>query len=281
MKTKSVTLGLIFICIFMMSAYACTAVFADTTNKEIALPILMYHSVLKSKTGTYIVSPNQIEQDLQQLISLGYQSITVKQLVDYVDGSGTLPPKPIMLTFDDGHYNNLYYALPILEKYGFCAVLNIIGKFSDYTTTSGDKDNPNYSHVTWDEVAELSRGNVMEIGNHSYNMHNYKPRFGMAKRSDETEKQYVSALKNDIGKLQSIIFEYTHNRCIALAYPFGKYNQTTENVLKQMGFRVTFTCNEGVNKIRKGDRQCLYKLKRINRSGLYNTDTVISKITKS
>lgn len=247
---------------------------------SVALPVLMYHSVLKSRKGTYIVNPSQLEADFKRIIDEGYTAVTSEQVISFVDGKGELPAKPIMITFDDGHYNNMYYALPLLKKYDLHAVLNVIGKFSDFSTSSGDIDNPNYSHVTWDEVAEMSNGRVMEIGSHTYNMHNYKPRFGLSQNYGESDEQYVAALRSDIDKLQKILFEYTGKQCRVLAYPFGKYSTIAENTLVNMGFRMMFTCNEGVSYVTRGKPESLYKLKRINRSGLYDTATVINKIAK-
>lgn len=266
-------LALVSLCFFARVSLAFAA-----TDGEVVLPVLMYHSVLKSRSGTYIVSPAQMESDFKALTSAGYTAVTIRQVIDFVDGKGNLPKKPVLITFDDGHYNNMYYALPLLEKYNMKAVLNVIGKFSDHSTTSGDVDNPNYSHVTWEEVAELSRGGVIEIGNHTYNMHNYKPRFGVAQQYGESDEHYVQALKNDVGKLQKILFEHTGTQCVTFAYPFGKYNTIAERTLVEMGFRVMFTCNEGVSTICRGKPETLYKLKRVNRSGLYDTATVMSKI---
>lgn len=270
------------ILVILMVAAPCVfgAVYAYAEEESVKLPILMYHSVLKSKNGTYIVTPAQLEQDFKTLVDNGYTAVTTEQVINYVDGNGELPAKPILITFDDGHYNNMYYALPMLKKYGLTAVLNVIGKFSDYSTSSGDIDNPNYSHVTWDEVAEMSNGGVMEIGNHTYNMHNYKPRFGISQNYGEGDEQYVKTLQADIGKLQKILFEHTGKECRVLAYPFGKYNTIAEKTLVDMGFRMMFTCNEGVSAITRGKPESLYKLKRINRSGLYDTATVMKKITK-
>lgn len=271
--------AIVIICITIITL-STTLTANAVANDSVALPILMYHSVLKSKNGTYIVSPAQLENDFKRIVAEGYTAVTTKQVIDYVDGVGTLPSKPIMITFDDGHYNNIYYAKPLLEKYGLKAVFNVIGKFSDFSTTSGDIDNPNYSHATWDEIAELANGNVMEIGNHTYNMHNYKPRFGIAQKYGETDQQYVKALRDDIGKLQKILFEHTGKQCRALAYPFGKYNTIAEQTLIEMGFRIMFTCNEGVSTITRGKPESLYKLKRINRSGKYDVETVMNKISK-
>lgn len=277
MKKIIVALSMTFILltVILSGAYAFAA-----SSDSIELPILMYHSVLKSKSGTYIVTPSQLEQDFKKITESGYTAVTCEQIIDFVDGKGDLPAKPILITFDDGHFNNMYYALPLLKKYNLKAVLNVIGKFSDFSTASGDIDNPNYSHVTWDEVAEISNGDTMEIGNHTYNMHNYKPRFGLSQKYGESDEQYVAALKSDISKLQKILFEHTGKQCRVMAYPFGKYNSIAERTLIDMGFRVMFTCNEGISKITRGKPESLYKLKRINRSGLYDTATVMSKINK-
>lgn len=272
MKRLFNLLTVVFIVMYAVCNIAC----AQTDGIE--LPVLMYHSVLKSKSGVYIVSPSQLEQDFKRITDCGYTAVTSEEVINYVDGKGSLPSKPILITFDDGHYNNMYYALPLLKKYNLKAILNVIGRFSNYSTTSGDIDNPNYSHVTWDEIAELSNGGIMEIGNHTYNMHNYKPRFGMAQNYGESDAQYVETLKNDVGKLQKILLETTGKNCRVLAYPFGKYNTLAEKTLVDMGFRMMFTCNEGVSRITRGQADCLYRLKRINRSGLYDTETVMKKI---
>ena len=151
MKKAFVILLLTALLLCLIPSNASAAEQMPDTN-TVSLPILMYHSVLKSKSGTYIVSPAQLEQDFKRIVDKGYTSVTTQQIVDYVDGKGALPPKPILITFDDGHYNNIYYAKPLLEKYGLKALINVIGKFSDFTTASGDTDNPNYSHVTWEEI---------------------------------------------------------------------------------------------------------------------------------
>lgn len=251
---------------------------ACAKDDGIELPILMYHSVLKSKNGVYIVSPSQLERDFKSLTENGYNAVTCKQVIDYVDGKGDLPKKPVLITFDDGHYNNMHYALPLLKKHNLKAVINVIGRFSAFSTESGDIDNPNYSHLTWDEIADLSNGEIIEIGNHTYNMHNYNPRFGMSQKYNETDRQYVSAIQKDVDSLQKILFESTGKVCRVLAYPFGKYNDLLEKTLVGMGFRMMFTCNEGVSRITRGKPESLYRLKRINRSGLYDTETVMKKI---
>lgn len=253
---------------------------AKPSQHKVRLPVVMYHSVLKSRQGQYIVSPLQLENDFKHFVEAGFVAVSVQQLIDFADGTGALPEKPILITFDDGHYNNMYYALPLLQEYKLHAVVNVIGRFSQYTTESGDAHNPNYSHLTWDEIAQLSTENVMEIGNHTYNMHNYKPRYGVQRLCSESDEQYKTALQNDVEKLQRKLLETTGKQCRCFAYPFGKYSKISEEVLNKMGFAVTLTCNEGISEVEFGNSCSLKLLKRINRSGLYDTQTLLNKIDK-
>ena len=73
------------------------------TETSVAVPIVMYHSLLKSKSGNYIVHPETLENDLKYIQSKGYATITMTDLIDYVYNDGELPEKPIIITFDDGY----------------------------------------------------------------------------------------------------------------------------------------------------------------------------------
>lgn len=240
----------------------------------------MYHAVLNSRTGVYIVSEAQLESDLKELKAHGYEFVFPSEVVDYVYGKGSLPNKPIMLTFDDGHYNNLYYALPLLIKYRAKANINVVGRFSDYTTRSGDIDNPNYSHLTWAEIATLWNSGYVEIGNHTYDMHNYEPRYGIAPKTGEGEEDYRASLSADVKRLQDKIYDAAGRYPTVFAYPFGKYNDTARDVLDSLGFTMKMTCIEGVNVIKKGDVERLSFIRRYNRSGRYATAELLERIAR-
>ena len=116
---------------------------AWTPPESVVLTTVMYHAVLNSRTGTYIVSEKQLDNDLYAYKAAGYTTVFPSEIIAYANGTGTLPEKPLLITFDDGHYNNLYYGLPLLKKHGMKANINIIGAFSAHSTDSGDHSNPN------------------------------------------------------------------------------------------------------------------------------------------
>lgn len=241
------------------------------------LPIIMYHSLLKSQSGKYTVTPNMFKSDLQYLKNHGYTSVFVNDVIKFCEGKGMLPSKPVIISFDDGHYNNYFYGLSILKELNFVANLNIIGASVEFSSTNGDSDNPNYSYVTWQEIKELHESRLFEIGNHTYNMHKYSPRFGVCKKQYEDDASYRKNLTLDAMRLEIKLQENCGFRTNIFAYPFGKYSKLSDAVLKDLGFKAFLTCNEGINKLENGKTEILSTLKRINRSGLISTADFFSK----
>ena len=239
------------------------------------LPILMYHSISESKQGIYFVSPETLERDLVYLEGHGYTFVTASAVKAYLEGEGDLPTKSILLTFDDGHYDNLYYGYPILRKHGAHAVLNVIGCFSEYSSTH-EKDHVEYSHLTWEEIAYLARSGVFEIGNHTYRMHAYKPRFGIKRKKGESEKDYRRALTEDLETLDRILLDRCGVRPVAFAYPFGAYDREGTEIVRER-YDMIFTCYERINRLKRGDKEKFSSLSRINRDGTMTTDAFFKK----
>ena len=249
-------------------------------GEQVKLPVLMYHSVLRSRKGVYVVSPAQLEADLAALCRAGYTPVRAEAVIAYAEGRGDLPEKPVLLTFDDGHYNSWYYAAPLLRKYNDSAVFNVVGKYTDFST-GGERDNPNYSYLTWDEIAAMAENREAEIGNHTYAMHEMHPRFGAGRMDGESDEAYAAALRADIGKMQSSLCGRSGIQTVIFAYPFGEYTCESQQVLREMGFRMILTCNERVSTVRRGDPSSLLCLGRFNRSGRVSTAHMMREITES
>lgn len=248
-------------------------------SEEISLPVIMYHSVVDdpSRTGKYIITPQKFEEDIIYLKNKGYTSVTAKQLIKYVNLCEPLPEKPILITFDDGMYNNLYFALPILEKYDFSAVFSVVGSYTDEYTESGIK-NAAYSYLTWNDISNLCNNPHIEFGNHSYNLHNISPkRFGAEKNKTESTLDYINVFYQDTEKLQSEFISNCNLKPIIYTYPFGSFSNESFRVIKKLGFMMSLSCTEGINKITHSP-DCLYMLKRYNRDGNFNSESFFARI---
>ncbi len=234
---------------------------------SVPLPIVMYHGLLKDKRyhNNFFISPQLFEKDLRYFRENNYTPVFVKDLIDYVDNGVPLPEKPVLITFDDGFYNSYVYAYPLLKEYNMKAVVSIIGKLTDKASLIEDKS-PNYSYLAWDEVQELNSSGIIEIQNHSYDMHgNDHRRRGAMQKQGESIEQYRLALEEDVGNFQNQIFEMTGQKPTAFTYPYGFFSKNSKEILKNMGFRASFSCAEGINFITR-DPDCLYRLKRVNRT---------------
>ena len=246
--------------------------------ESVRLPILMYHHVLNSRTGKYIVNEKQLEQDFIFLKNEGYTPVFLSEVIDWVDGRGNLPKKPIVLTFDDGHYSNLHYALPLAKKHDVKFMVFPVTAFSKFTTESNDHSNPNYSHLTWLQIREMAESGLVEFGNHSHNMHKIRPRFGVLRTKSETVDAHREKLTNDLETAQTLIEQSGAPRPTSFAYPFGKYSKQTQAIVKDMGFRAILTCSEGVSVIKRNHPESLYELKRFNRDGHRSTENVFKRL---
>ena len=253
---------------------------AKDTPQTRELPIVMYHNILKSRNGRYALSPEKLENDFTAILSAGFTPVFMSEVIDWVDGKGSLPNKPIVITFDDGHYNNLYYGLPIAKKLGVKFMINPVTSFSKHTADSGDHSNPNYSHITWAQMKEAVDSGLVEIGNHTHRMHRFKPRFGILKMDSENFDDYTAALKSDIEYAQELIEQSGVPRPLTFAYPFGKYSKDSRELLVDMGFRALLTCNERVSTITQYDSTTLHNLGRFNRDGGISIEKLIQKICK-
>lgn len=239
---------------------------AFAEHSGVPLHIVMYHSIAKDRNrwGTYVISPDEFESDLKLIKSRGYTTVTVQNLIDYVYDGKALPEKPIMITLDDGYYNNYLYAYPLLKQYNMKAVISIVGKYTDVYSLAEDK-NSSYAHLTWKEVNEMIDSGVIEIQNHSYDLHSVdQGRRGSMKVSGETAGHYRTVLVSDAVRLQALIKANTGYTPGAYTYPYGLISSESTGILKEIGFKASLSCYSGVNRITR-DPECLFLLKRLLR----------------
>jgi len=251
-------------------------ILAAAKEQKIDVPILMYHSILRSTNtgGNYIITESAFEEDLKYLQENNYTTIVMQDLIDYVQGGKPLPEKPVVLTFDDGYSNNFLYAYPLLEKYNAKAVLSIIGYYTDLYTKTPD-ENPSYSHITWDNVNEMIKSGRVEFQNHSYNLHTTdKGRNGTKKKRGESDADYRALLLSDLGKLQDSFKANTGYVPTTFTYPFGSVSNASFDIIKEMGFKASLSCESGMNHISRNP-ECLYMMKRYLRTPKKSAESLL------
>lgn len=280
-KRRSFTvIATIVLCLAIFFAIIRLFSVSATEVPTVPLPVLMYHSVCQKAPTDYSVTPEQLDSDLAWLRNNGFTSVSAEQVINYAYGQGELPEKPVLITFDDGFYNNLSLALPLLEKYDMRAVVSIVGRYAD-DYAPADPHTDSYSYLTWSDISELIASDRIEIGSHTYDMHSRtNGRQGCAKLPTESDEEYTSALRNDIGLLRTELNRNCGIVPAVFAYPFGALCKESLPVLRDSGILMTLTCREGMNYITR-EPVCLFGIFRYNRSGLLSTAEYMERLTKS
>ena len=247
----------------------------SANQSVILLPAAMYHSVTDAgdSPAQYVISPSMLESDLQYLQAHGQETVTIHDLLAYVQDGAALPEKPVLLTFDDGYYNNYKYAYPLLKQRGMKAVVSIIGSQTALFTDNGE-ENAYWSHLRLDRLREMQ--DVFEVQNHSWNLHEYSERRGCLRRRGEDETRYETLLREDTEQTQTLITDAGLPAPTCYTYPFGACSKESETLLKSMGFRCTLGCEERVNTVTRNP-DCLFELGRFNRPAGQSTESFLHR----
>lgn len=192
------------------------------------VPILMYHYVEYVKDErdsirkSLNINPYVFENQIKTLQGAGYIFITTSQLAKIIDGKEEFPPKPIILSFDDGYLDFYENVVPIIQKYDVKAVVYVI---------SGFLDKPNFMY-SW-QVKDISSSRLFEIGAHTVN-HVYLK--GVSKETAESEiKQSKKMLENLTGR-----------SVLSFAYPSGAFDLQAEELVKKAGYKTAVSTVPGI-----------------------------------
>jgi len=203
------------------------------------VPILCYHRLRAWKpTDThsmkdYIVPVETFKEQIKILADSGYHTILPDQLFAYLTTGAPLPPKPIVLTFDDSEEEHFTIAATEMKKYGFKAVFFVM------TVTL---DRPGY--LTKQEIKALSdEGHMVE--SHTWDHHNVKKYEG---------KDWEIQVERPIKTLESI----TGKPVKYFAYPFGLWNEEAIPQLKKYGIIAAFQLVD-----KRSQQEPLYTIKRM------------------
>ncbi len=200
----------------------------DEVKREAEVPILMYHHISEVPADAdavrrdLTVTPANFEAQLRYLAKEGYESITLKDLLFHLQMGRPLPPKPIILTFEDGYRDNFTEAHRLLQKYGFRGTFFLI-------TSPIDEGREEY--LTWRQVKRLHAAG-MELGSHTYT------------HPDLRDQPYDYLVWQILGSKEAIEARIKVPVCF-FSYPSGRYDEQVIEVLKRAGFWGAVTIKQG------------------------------------
>lgn len=218
----------------------------DGTRRATEVPLLMYHYIEQAPPGADAIRrdlslpPDVFEAQLDRIQDLGYQTITLKHLVEHLTLGVPLPAKPIVLTFDDGYLNHYTEAFPRLRARGMTGTFFIISEYPH----SGNR-----AYMTWDMIREMHREG-MEMEAHARYHATLQGRNDAYLREEAMGN--IERFEQELGFTPRII-----------AYPMGQYDNGTIDAFHGAGFWAGLTTRSGV----VHDSQDMFRLRRVRIHG--------------
>lgn len=209
----------------------------ETLRRE--MPVIMYHRFIEHESekgvhGTWLPVA-MFEKHLKLMKWLGYETLTFADLAD----KGFIHrlqygKKYLMITVDDGYRDNLTRMLPLLEKYGYKAVV--------YIVTGEDHNRWDVEHPTHpdtpvalmngDEIRALGASGHVEIGGHTLT----HPR--LSTLAPEQQAREIRANKERLERLLG-------HPLLSFAYPYGDLNESAKAEACAAGYRYAVATNSG------------------------------------
>jgi peptidoglycan/xylan/chitin deacetylase (PgdA/CDA1 family) len=199
---------------------------------EGALRILLYHRV--SDDGDPLaMAPRRFRDQMDYLASEGFQVVGLVEAVALLD-SGSIAPRTIGLTFDDGFADVRDEALPALERHGFRATVFIATGVTD-GRLSFDWYERQPPVLGWDDVVELDREGTLRFEAHTVSHPN------LLSVDDATAAAEIANCKHELSaRLERPVS--------AFAYPAGLYGDRERRLAAAAGYAAAVSCEPGVNR---------------------------------
>jgi len=201
----------------------------DATRRRIRVPVLMYHYISTPPPGAdkyrldLSVTPRQFAAQLAWLRANGYTPVTLGDLYDALTSGAPLPPRPVILTFDDGYTDAYAHAFRLLRQSGMVGTFFVVTEWLD---------NGQAGYLTWDQAREMAAAG-MAIESHSRS------------HPDLTNDcDYDCRVYQVLGSVETIAAEIGV-RPRFFCYPGGRYDAGLFAVLEAAGIVAAVTTHGG------------------------------------
>ncbi len=172
------------------------------------------------------IRPSEFEGQLKFLRENGYKIVRLRDIVNFMMGRGTLPPRAVAITADDGHRTVFTEMKPIVERYRIPVTLFI------YPSAIS---NASYA-MTWEQLKELQATGLFEIQSHTY----WHPNFNKDKRR-LSPADYQKFVDWQMTKSKEVLERRLGAHVDLLSWPFGIYNDQLIAAARQAGYVAGFT----------------------------------------
>ncbi|PLS68806.1 MAG: polysaccharide deacetylase [Cyanobacteria bacterium M5B4] len=184
------------------------------------VPIIMYHDITPVKDVDYDVTPQELADHFATLKAEGMTPISIDQLVRHLETGASLPPKPVLLTFDDNYRGQYLHAFPLLQKYNFPAVWSVHTAF-----VGSPQGKPK---ATWEELKKMADSGLVTVASHTVSHRNL---------TDLTPAE----IDRELRESKQILEEKLGRSVKYFTYPEGTYTEPMKEQVLKAGYRAALS----------------------------------------
>lgn len=220
---------------------------------DVKIPAIVYHDIVEHPgSDPHAITRAAFLEQMQYLRERGYTPVSLAQLEAVRQGRATLPPRPVLLTFDDGLKSYREIALPVLARYGYPSVLSVVTAWAD-----GRHIPEAYRGrvLSWPELRAIARLPLVEVISHSDDLHHALPsnpqgneapaavtrRYDPQTRRYETEDEFRQRVRADLERSHARLRAELGRDPIGIAWPYGEYDQGLVEEAARLGMVYSLT----------------------------------------
>ena len=221
---------------------------------------LTFHDVRDdvARTGDrdiYAISTKNLARYFAWLQQEGWHPIRLKDVWQARQKKKNLPPKSVLLTFDDGALSSYSHVYPLLKQYNFPAVFAIPTSWINGNTKDAYEAYGENNLMSWDQMREMQQSGLTEFVSHSNNMHkgilanpqkNMQPaaitrEYFPKLQKYESDQAYQKRLIADLKKSKEILDLELGINTQGIFWPYGAVTKESELLAAKAGLPMSFS----------------------------------------
>ncbi|MBT8085957.1 MAG: polysaccharide deacetylase family protein, partial [Woeseia sp.] len=186
------------------------------------LGMLTYHRITSTVPGLPLpehnVTPERFREQLEGLLLRGFNFWPLRKVIEHCELRQQIPPRTVVITFDDGYENFYTNALPVLQDLGLPATVFVATAFLDaadpfpfdeWGMQYADRAPPaTFRPLRSEQCLEMHAAGLVEIAAHTHSHQDFHGRPG----------DFLNDMRSCIGTLNEMLGV----RELTFSFPFGR-----------------------------------------------------------
>lgn len=239
-----------------------------------AVIVLAYHDVRDQVDGELdtdrvALSTRHLVDHFEWIKAKGYVPVSLSQVLAARDGGTPLPPRAVLLSFDDGLASVATHVLPLLRAYRYPALVAVVGRWLDLapgeTVDYAGRRLQRADFLSAEDLRTLVDSGLVEIASHSYDLHRSvvaNPQGGQSPATTtrqwheasgyESETQLRQRLRDDLKRSAAQIRRLSGQAPRAIVWPYGAHSEVADEIAAELGMTASFSLH-GLEQSLAGD----------------------------